>query len=982
MFVIYIFKMEIQIPLRLYFSFLLLCYTVPIYCQWSGTGSESNPYQITKPADLVALSNFVMADVDATNQVDQKNTRGKFWKLMVDIDMTGIDFTPIGGWINASTPPKAEPIFTGTFDGNNKKIKNLTINKDGNIFIGLFGYTKKSTIKNVIIENAILQGSNFIGGIVGYALDGNKVTNCSFSGNITASGGTPEICIGGIIGYMCAYGVISTSHSHGSMTTNGNNSYVGGVVGYLQDFGTMEECFSSMDITNKGSGEYSLIGGLIGCVANSTVNKSYFIGTITHLGSDVYIGGCIGSDVWATLSNLYSRASITANSTSSYVGGLVGQCVNTRSISHSYSANILLNTSGTKGLFIGRNDGLQSINNCYYANNFTGNAVGNGSLSGITGKSITDLKSDGMISTLNSTQSPIVWKKDVSNFNEGFPILSWQSTPIITYTITFNGNGGNGTMSSQTFTQGVTQNLNSNIFTRNGYTFSGWNTSSNGSGTSYADNQSITITGNMTLYAQWSTSAITPPTIIVNAVTSITQTSATLSGKITLGTEVITERGFEWKLNSNNTWTKITISETSENISYNLSGLSADSKYDVRVYVKMNAKNEYSTTISFTTLASSAIAPTITVNAATAITQTSATLSGMIIAGSEIITERGFEWKKESETLWKKTPISGTNNSISHNLTGLTVGTSYNFRIYVTAGVNVLYSQTLNFTTTNPANNPPIVTSKAATNITTTSATLNGTISNGTETITRKGFEWRLKNAATWTTQGITTNSTTFTFILKNLAENTQYEFRAFATTASGTTYGSILNFTTKGESSSSLPSVTTNPASEITKTSATLNGSITKGNAVISQQGFEWRASSSKTWTKVPIAGTNLTTLTRKITGLKENTEYEFRVFATTAGGTIYGTTLSFIAKDNITSVNNNQNLPITVYPNPATSSISISGLEEYIQQQLFIINTSGKPVLTTIITNSLIDIDVAFLPRGFYFIKIGNSSKKIQLQ
>ena len=71
------------------------------------------------------------------------------------------------------------------------------------------------------------------------------------------------------------------------------------------------------------------------------------------------------------------------------------------------------------------------------------------------------------------------------------------------YTITFNANGGSGTMSAQTFTSGIAQSLNTNTFTKTGYNFAGWNTSANGSGTAYANGQSITITTDLTLYAQW-----------------------------------------------------------------------------------------------------------------------------------------------------------------------------------------------------------------------------------------------------------------------------------------------------------------------------------------------------------------------------------------------------------------------------------------------------------------------------------------------
>ena len=44
-----------------------------------------------------------------------------------------------------------------------------------------------------------------------------------------------------------------------------------------------------------------------------------------------------------------------------------------------------------------------------------------------------------------------------------------------TYTVTFNPNGGNGILSFQTFTEGKSQALDINTFTREGYSFSGWN---------------------------------------------------------------------------------------------------------------------------------------------------------------------------------------------------------------------------------------------------------------------------------------------------------------------------------------------------------------------------------------------------------------------------------------------------------------------------------------------------------------------------
>lgn len=71
------------------------------------------------------------------------------------------------------------------------------------------------------------------------------------------------------------------------------------------------------------------------------------------------------------------------------------------------------------------------------------------------------------------------------------------------YQITYNANGGLGSMIPTKLTKGDTVTLTKNSFTRTGYTFNGWNTEKNGSGTSYKDIDSITPTSDLTLYAQW-----------------------------------------------------------------------------------------------------------------------------------------------------------------------------------------------------------------------------------------------------------------------------------------------------------------------------------------------------------------------------------------------------------------------------------------------------------------------------------------------
>ena len=80
----------------------------------------------------------------------------------------------------------------------------------------------------------------------------------------------------------------------------------------------------------------------------------------------------------------------------------------------------------------------------------------------------------------------------------------FQRESLYTYTVTFDANGGEGTMEPQTFASGVDQQLSPNAFTRNGYVFKGWNTAADGTGVAYAADGSPRLSSDLTLYAQWS----------------------------------------------------------------------------------------------------------------------------------------------------------------------------------------------------------------------------------------------------------------------------------------------------------------------------------------------------------------------------------------------------------------------------------------------------------------------------------------------
>ena len=87
------------------------------------------------------------------------------------------------------------------------------------------------------------------------------------------------------------------------------------------------------------------------------------------------------------------------------------------------------------------------------------------------------------------------------------------ATAAASYTVTFNANGGSGSMASETASAPTA--LTANAFTRTGYTFAGWNTAANGSGTSYANGATYPFSAGATLYALWTVN--TPYSVTFNA---------------------------------------------------------------------------------------------------------------------------------------------------------------------------------------------------------------------------------------------------------------------------------------------------------------------------------------------------------------------------------------------------------------------------------------------------------------------------------
>lgn len=164
---------------------------------------------------------------------------GKTVLLDSDLDMSGIDFTPIGKTV-ANYPDYS---FAGVFDGQNHTISNLkaSSNDPNHAAAGLFG-TLLGTVKNVNLTNVEITSTHYAGGVAGYlgSNTGAKVLNCTVNGGTITS--TPELIEG----------------------KYDNGDKVGGIAGFIVYGETIDGC-SVSNVTLKG---YRDIGGILGCAAN------------------------------------------------------------------------------------------------------------------------------------------------------------------------------------------------------------------------------------------------------------------------------------------------------------------------------------------------------------------------------------------------------------------------------------------------------------------------------------------------------------------------------------------------------------------------------------------------------------------------------------------------------------------------------------------------------------------------------------------
>ncbi|MDB4494088.1 hypothetical protein N9233_02755, partial [Flavobacteriales bacterium] len=369
------------------------------------------------------------------------------------------------------------------------------------------------------------------------------------------------------------------------------------------------------------------------------------------------------------------------------------------------------------------------------------------------------------------------------------------------------------------------------------------------------------------------------PRVTVDAAVVLSDTSAALSASFSgSGVEA---SGFAWAEDYTTTPQQGNDTGTSSPIADTLTGLDAGTFYYFSAYAVKEAEYFYGDTLSLLTM------PGITTDAADELTTVSATLNATFSADS--ITAQGFVWGSQadlSDGASVSADTTGGSTTIEYAVSGLTPGKVRYVSAYATNASGTTYGDTIALLTS------PGITTDAADELAAVSATLNATFS--ADSITAQGFVWGLQadlsdgaNVSADSTGG----STAIEYSVSGLTPGTIHYVSAYATNASGTTYGDTIALLTS-------PGITTDAADELTAESATLNSTFSADS--ITAQGFVWGLQSDLS------DGTNVsadttggsTAIEYALTGLTEDATYYFSAYATNASGTTYGDTLSFVAQ------------------------------------------------------------------------------------
>ena len=379
--------------------------------------------------------------------------------------------------------------------------------------------------------------------------------------------------------------------------------------------------------------------------------------------------------------------------------------------------------------------------------------------------------------------------------------------------------------------------------------------------------------------------------------------TAVLTAEITSeGSPVYTRCGFVYGTTTNPTLDDNVATPTNvENGRYSkeIDRLEPGVTYYARAFAENDLGEAYSSNeITFTTIGSWTEVATLEVSEIDLINMTAVFNGEIIETGSPKYTEKGFCYNTTGEPVYSdnKIVVSGNGSGVySFTLADLKDNCTYYIRAYAIQCGKTYYGTTVSFTTDLNATE---LSTAAATDITTSSATLNGSIIvEGSPAYSERGFCYATTSSPTVQNIKIIVEGNgegNYSTSITGLNYNTTYWYRTFAIQNGTVVYGPVVSFKTDFvETVIQTKSTTKN----ITYDSATLYYQCTNlGDPQCTQTGICYGTGSSPTISSGKVYGI-VSTLQQNvtITGLRKGTTYYYRAFAIQDGKTLYGDILSF---------------------------------------------------------------------------------------
>ncbi len=388
-----------------------------------------------------------------------------------------------------------------------------------------------------------------------------------------------------------------------------------------------------------------------------------------------------------------------------------------------------------------------------------------------------------------------------------------------------------------------------------------------------------------------------PPTVSTGAASSITATGATLTGTVNpqgFDTYYHFEYGTTTGVEEQTPPLDAGSGTSQVQISVPLTGLQPSTTYYFRFVASNQNGAQKGTELTVTTAA--AIAPVATTGSASGVATSSATLSGAVDPESNDTTYQfvyGTTKAFGSSTPSVDAGSGAAATQVSALLTGLKPGTTYVYELVATSPFGTTRG-VVQFFTTGTASS---ASTAAASNVTTSSATLNGTVDpQGANT--SYSFEYgtgrKLDHRTATKSAGASNGSVSVSADVAGLEPGKTYRFRVRATNVVGASVGPVETFTTPVAAKAS---VTAGSASGVGMATATLSGTIDP-NASDTSYRFEYGRTEAygSTTAKVDLgSGSSATQVSAVVSGLDPGVTYVFRLVATNAYGTSSGAEETF---------------------------------------------------------------------------------------